>query len=164
MTRHSKFLIGSCVATTFGVGVLVARRVEDESHVVQSMWKGRTNSSANAYLNRNALRGVLGTAVGFRVTTKLGKGTILSYFNAAKRFQHGRYSVWIRDNGSRQKGHDLEFERCDILSCQGPAFVPVIENIRETAQYQIQLDNYRVALRLRDRCYQKEEKEEVELL
>lgn len=37
--RHSKFPIGSCVATTFGVGVLVGWRVEDDMHIIRSLWK-----------------------------------------------------------------------------------------------------------------------------
>ena len=35
---HSKFPIGSCVATSFGIGVLVGWRVEDDCHIIRSLW------------------------------------------------------------------------------------------------------------------------------
>jgi len=144
--RHSKFPIGACVATSFGVGVLVGWRVEDDCHIVRSLWQRRGAGSANAYLNRQALQGVVEAAVGFAVQTTLGKGDVLSYVSAGRNFKLGRYFVHIKEQGPHD-GQVLEFNRCDILSCQGPEFIPVIELIREASQYQIQVDNYESAIR-----------------
>ena len=147
MPRHSKFPIGSCVATSFGVGVLVGWRVDDDCHVVRALWKRRGPGSANAYLNRHSLHDIVEAAVGFQVEiVALGKGIVLSYVNAGKDFLKGRYYCLIKEGG-RHKGQVLECNRCDILACHGPEFVPVIELIREAAQYQIQVDSYELALR-----------------
>lgn len=146
MPRHSKFPIGSCVATSFGIGILVGWRVEHDVHVVRSLWQRRGAGSAHAYLNRDALHCVVEAAVGFTVETTLGKGVVLSYVHAGRQFKSGRYFVLIKAPG-RHKGHVLEFNRCDILSCHGAEFIPVLEFIREAAQYRIRLDNYRAALR-----------------
>jgi hypothetical protein len=144
--RHSKFPIGACVCTTFGVGILVGWRVEDDCHIVRSLWQRRGAGSAAAYLNRDALHGVVEAAVGFGVQTALGAGDVLGYVKAGRDFKSGRYFVHIKEQG-RHNGHVLEFNRCDILSCQGPDFIPVIEIIREASQYQIQVDNYAAAIR-----------------
>eukprot|EP00546_Thalassionema_frauenfeldii_P003631 CAMPEP_0178935276 /NCGR_PEP_ID=MMETSP0786-20121207/24431_1 /TAXON_ID=186022 /ORGANISM="Thalassionema frauenfeldii, Strain CCMP 1798" /LENGTH=1600 /DNA_ID=CAMNT_0020613357 /DNA_START=111 /DNA_END=4914 /DNA_ORIENTATION=+ len=146
MPRHSKFPIGSCVATTYGVGVLIGWRVEDDCHIVRALWKRRGAGSAHAYLNRNAIHGQLEAAVGFQVETTIGKGVVVSYLNAGRNFVNGRYFVLMKEVG-RHKDHVLEFNRGDILSCSGPEFVPVIELIREAAQYRIQVDNYKMALK-----------------
>ena len=144
--RHSKFPIGACVATTFGVGILVGWRVEDDCHIVRSLWHRRGAGSADAYLNRHALHGVVEAAVGFGVQTTLGKGDVLGYIRAGREFKVGRYFVHIKEVG-RYSGQIVEFNSCDILSCQGPEFIPVIELIREASQYQIQVDNYEAECR-----------------
>jgi hypothetical protein len=41
MPRHLKVPVGSCVATSFGIGVLVGWRAEDDCHVVRSLWHCR---------------------------------------------------------------------------------------------------------------------------
>ena len=144
--RHSKYPIGACVATTFGVGILVGWRVEDDCHIVRSLWHRRGPGSADAYLNRHALHGVVEAAVGFGVQTTLGKGEVLGYVEAGRDFKVGRYFVHIKEVG-RYSGQIVEFNSCDILSCQGPEFIPVIELIREASQYQIQVDNYEAECR-----------------
>jgi len=45
MPRHSKYPIGSCVATSFGVGVLVGWRVEDDCHVIRSLWQKKEDTA-----------------------------------------------------------------------------------------------------------------------
>lgn len=146
MPRHSKFPIGACVATTFGVGVLVGWRVEDDCHIVRALWQRRGAGSGNAYLNRDALHGTVEAAIGFPVDTTMGKGIVLSYVGAGREFRQGRYFILIKEAG-RYKDHVLEVNRCDILACHGPEFVPVIELIREAAHYQIQVDTYKLAMR-----------------
>ena len=159
MPRHSKVPIGSCISTLFGIGVLVGWRVEDDCHVVRSLWQRRGPGSAHAYLNRNAIRGEIEAAVGFDVQTRFGWGVVLSCINDSlftpsdnddddddDGYLFVRYFVAIKEEG-RNKGHVLELERRDILSCHGAQFIPIIEHIREAATFQIQVDNYVAALR-----------------
>ena len=61
--RHSKYAIGSCVATTFGVGVLVGWRVEDDMHIIRSLWNRRGPGSGIAYLRRESVHSVVEAAV-----------------------------------------------------------------------------------------------------
>ena len=146
MPRHSKVPIGSCVATTFGLGVVVGWRVQDSIHVVRSLWQRRGKGSAHAYLQASALHSTVEAAIGFDVHTKYGKGTTLAYVNGGKTFESGRFFVAIKEEG-RYHGHVLELLRKDLYSCLGAQFIPVIEHIREAAHYKIQLDNYEAALR-----------------
>ncbi len=146
MPRHSKFPIGACVATTYGLGILVGWRVEDDCHIVRAMWRRSGPGSANAYLNRDALHSVVEATVGFPVDTTVGKGVVRAYVAAGNEFRNGRYFVQIDESG-RRKGQVLEFNRSDILACHGPEFVPIIELIREAAEYQIQVDTYEYAMR-----------------
>lgn len=146
MPKCSKVPIGSCVATTFGVGVLVGWRVEDDIHVVRSLWQRRGFGSAHAYLNRNAIHSTLEAAVGFDVNTRFGSGVVLAYVDGGRTFQNGRYFVAIKEDG-RHHGHVLGIQRKDIVSCHGAHFIPIIEHIREAATYQIQVDTYQASLR-----------------
>ena len=146
MPRHSKFPIGACVATSYGLGILVGWRVEDDCHIVRALWQRSGPGSADAYLNRNALHTIVEAAIGFPVDTTLGKGVVCSYVAAGNEFRNGRYFVQIDESG-RHKGQVLEFNRSDILACHGPEFVPIIELIREAAEYQIQVDTYENAMR-----------------
>jgi len=148
MPRHSKYPIGSCVATSFGIGVLVGWRVEDDCHVIRSLWQRRGPGSALAYLNRNSLHGVVEAAIGFRVETALGYGDVVAYINGGPEFRRGKYFVAIKQRG-RHLGDILEFSRPGILSCKGSNFIPIIEQIRESAKYQIQLLNYEAMQRER---------------
>jgi len=146
MPRHSKVPIGSCVATTYGLGVVVGWRVEDDCHVVRSLWQRRGSGVAHAYLNRDAIHSTVEAAVGFDVHSKYGWGVVLAYVDGGRTFESGRYFVAIKEDG-RHHGHVLELNRKDILSCYGAQFIPVIEHIREGAHYQIQVDNYDAAIR-----------------
>ena len=145
MPKHSKAPIGSCVATTFGLGVLVGWRVEDDIHVVRSLWQRRGAGSSNGYFNRDAIHGVVEASVGFQVDTKLGEGQVLAYVDGGTNFENGRYFVRISKEG-RYKDHVVELYRNEVLSCHGAQFIPVIEHIREAAQFQIQLDNYEASI------------------
>ena len=146
MPKHSKVPVGTCVATTFGVGVLVGWRVEDDCHIVRSLWHRRGNGSAHAYLNRDAIHSTIETAVGFEVNTTYGWGDTLAYVDGGRYFTEGRFFVAIKDEG-RYQGHVLELHRKDIYSCHGASFLPILEHISEAAHYQIQVDNYQAALR-----------------
>jgi hypothetical protein len=146
MPRHSKFPIGSCVATTFGVGVLVGWRVEDDCHLVRGLWQRRGAGSGKAYLNRDALHATVQASIGFPVDTNLGRGTVVSYVSSGRDFKEGRYCVEITE-ACEHTGERLEFDNSDILECRGPAFVPVIELIREAAEFQLQVDTYEAAMR-----------------
>lgn len=146
MPRHSKFPIGACVATSYGVGVLVGWRVEDDCHVISSLWQRRRAGSAHAYLNRDAIHGVMEAAVGFDVNTNLGRGTVIAYVHAGRDFRCGRFFVHLKEEG-RHKGHILEFAKNNIQSCDGAKYIPVIELFREATRYQLLVDNYNAALR-----------------
>jgi hypothetical protein len=146
MPKHSKVPVGACVATTFGICILVGWRVEDDSHVMRSLWQRRGPGSAHAYLNRDAIHSTVEAAIGFRVQTKFGWGRVLAYVDGGRTFESGRFFVAITEEG-RHNGHVIELNRKDVRSCHGAQFIPVIEHVREAANYQIQLDNYEAALR-----------------
>ena len=145
MPKHSKLPLGSCVSTTFGLGVLVGWRVEDDCHVVRSLWQRRGPGSACAYLRRDSIHCTVEAAVGFEVETVLGLGEVQGYIGAGQDFRTGRFLVSIKEEGIH-RGRTLELNRADVLSCWSAQFIPVIEHIREAAQYQLQVDNYREAL------------------
>lgn len=145
MPKHSRLPLGSCVATNFGLGILVGWRVEDDCHVVRSLWQRRGAGSASAYLRRDSIHCTMEAAIGFEVGTGLGRGRVLAYVDGGRDFRSGRYFVTIREEG-RHEGQVLELNRSDVLSCRSAQFIPVIEHIREAAQYQLQVDNYTAAL------------------
>ena len=133
--RHSKFAIGSCVATTFGVGILVGWRVEDDMHIIRALWNRSGPGSALAYLRRDSVHSVVEAAVGFDVQTTYGTGKVVSYVKGGRKNTSGKYFVKLY---GRHKGRVMEFNRCQILSCQGATFVPVTEHIRAAALYRLE--------------------------
>ncbi len=145
MPKHSKFALGSCVATCFGLGVLVGWRVEDDCHVVRSLWQRRGQGSACAYLQRSAIHSTVEAAVGFEVETCLGPGEVVGYIAAGREYRSGNYLVTMKGTG---KHHDqtLELNKRDIISCKSARFIPVIEHLKEAVEYQLQLDNYNDAI------------------
>ena len=148
MPRHSKYPIGSCVATLFGVGVLVGWRVEDDMHVVQSLWQKRGAGSAVAYLNRNALKGLAPGGVGYKVSTTSGKGQVVAYTNCDRDFLSGTFAVKLKPK-DRYASQTLKFSPDEILSCKSAQFMPIIEIIKSSAQFQIQIELYELAVRQR---------------
>jgi hypothetical protein len=142
--RHSKFPIGSCVATTFGVGILVGWRVEDDIHIIRSLWKRSGPGSGVAFLRRDCIHGVVEAAVGFDVQTTYGAGRVLAYTRGGCNNLNGKYFVKL--NG-RLQNQVVEFHRCQILSCQGATFVPVTEHIRAAALYRLEILQYKAKLR-----------------
>ena len=159
MPKHSKLPIGSCVATSFGLGVLVGWRVEDDMHLVRSLWQRRGSGSACAYLRRDSIQTTVEAAVGFDVlAATVGRGTIVAYTGSGgSDFRSGRYLVSVApedeqtETPSRQshsylrrrlRRHIVEANRCDILSCNSARYVPIIEHIRSAAMYQLQIDRY----------------------
>lgn len=146
MPRHSKVPIGSCVATKFGIGVLVGWRVEDDCHVVRSLWQRRGAGTANAYLNRQAIFETIEAATGFHVKTSYGEGDVVCCSNFFPSYKNCRFSVSITADG-RNKGNIMQINKQDILSCFGAQFVPVTEHLREAVKYQLQVDSYYAALR-----------------
>jgi len=149
---HSKFPIGSCVATTFGVGVLVGWRVEDDMHIIRSLWNRSGPGSAVAYFRRDSIHSVVQAAVGFDVETTYGSGKVVGYVRGGKQNITGKYHIRM-DHETRFKGRMLnrnrvvEFSRFQILSCRGAIFVPVTEHIRAAALYQLELLHYKARLR-----------------
>ncbi len=140
--RHSKYPIGTAVATSYGIGVFVGWRPNDDCHIVRSLWQKRGQGSSHAYLNRNALHGVMEASVGFRVTTSQGSGKVVGYVDGGKYFKNGKYLVQMRRQG-RSGGKDIScVRRSDILQCKSTKFIPVIEQLKEAAKYQMQKDNY----------------------
>ena len=142
--RHSKFAIGSCVATTFGVGILVGWRVEDDMHIIRALWNRSGPGSALAYLRRDSVHSVVEAAVGFDVQTTYGTGKVVSYVKGGRKNTSGKYFVKLY---GRHKGRVMEFNRCQILSCQGATFVPVTEHIRAAALYRLEVLHYKAKLR-----------------
>jgi hypothetical protein len=159
MPKHSKVPVGASVATTYGICILVGWRVEDDSHVMRSLWQRRGPGAAHAYLNRNAIHSTVEAAVGFRVQTKFGWGHVLAYRDGGRTFESGRFFVAIKEEG-RFNGNVIELNRKDVLSCHGAQFIPVIEHVREAANYQIQVDNYNAALREHHLSTQEADKDE----
>ena len=149
---HSKFPIGSCVATTFGIGVLVGWRVEDDMHIIRSLWNRSGPGSALAYFRRDSIHSVVQAAVGFEVETTYGPGKVVGYVKGGKQNVTGKYHI-LMDHKTRFKGRILtrnrvvEFSRFQILSCRGAIFVPVTEHIRAAALYQLELLHYKARLR-----------------
>ncbi|GKY95686.1 hypothetical protein MPSEU_000529600 [Mayamaea pseudoterrestris] len=146
MPKCSKVPIGACVATKYGIGVLVGWRVEGDCHVIRSLWNRRGAGSAHAYLGRDAIYSTIEAAIGFDVKTRFGGGVVVAYVDGGKTFDMGRYLVAIYEDG-RHCGHVLDVHRNDIYACYGSQFIPIIEHVREAALYQIQVDNYNAALR-----------------
>ena len=144
--RHSKFPIGSCVATTFGIGVLVGWRVEDDFHIIRSLWNKSGPGTGVAYFQRDFIHSVVEAAVGFEVETRMGEGTVVSYVRGGKQNTNGKYFVQLKNNG-RHKGRVLEFNRYQILSCRGATFIPVTEHIRAAALYQLEILYYKARVR-----------------
>lgn len=141
MPKHSKLPMGSCVATSFGLGVLVGWRVEDDVHIVRSLWQHRGSGSACAYLQRDSIHATMEAAVGFDANTTRGRGTVVGYSNGGPEFKSGRYFVFIKEEGRFHK-QVVELNRTDVLSCESAKFIPIVEHIRAAAQYQLQIDRY----------------------
>jgi hypothetical protein len=142
MPKHSKLPVGTCVATSFGLGVLVGYRVEDDMHLVRSLWQRRGSGSACAYLRRDSIHATMEAAIGFDVTTSKGRGTVVAYTSGGTDFRFGRYYVSIAEEG-RHYRQVLELKKSDILSCESAQYIPIIEHIRAAAQYQLQIDRYK---------------------
>jgi hypothetical protein len=138
--RHSKFPIGSCVATTFGVGVLVGWRAEDDCHIIRSLWKRGGPGTGSAYLRRDSIHKVVEAAVGFDVHTTFGIGNVVAYVRGGARNTNGKYLVSLT---GRRSGQILEFDRSQILSCHGAAFAPVTEQVRAAAIFRLQILQYK---------------------
>ena len=145
MPKHSAFPIGSSLATSFGLGVLVAWRVEDDIHVITSLWNKRGGGSAVAYLRRSDLHGQVEAPVGFQVDTSFGKAKTIGYVNSETTFLHGKYCI-ILENLRNQPGERIFCDPKDILSCPSVKFVPICEQIRDACHFQIQVDAYRCAI------------------
>lgn len=162
MPKHSKVPIGACVATTFGVGVVVGWRVENDCHVIRSLWQRRGAGAGHAYLNRDAIHGVVEAAIGFDVMTKCGSGKVVAYVNSGRKFLDGRYVVTLQDDGV-YKNCEVSLPRKDVYSCFGAQFIPVIEHIKEACDYQVMLDMYNSSLQ-RDQSSGEEAESEEEKL
>jgi len=146
MPRHSCYPIGACVATSFGIGVLAGWRVSDDIHIIRSLWKNRGHGSSCAYLRRDKIHGIVEAGIGFTVQTKLGRGKVLSYVQGGEKQLDGNFFVLIKESG-RFQGHVIKLKRSEIQSCPSAKFVPVLEQIRAAAQFQIQMDTYKAALK-----------------
>jgi hypothetical protein len=141
MPRHSKVPVGSCVATVFGVGVLVGWRVEDDCHVVRSLWQRRGAGTALAYLNRQAIVGTIEAAIGFTVETTVGIGQVIGCINTCSSYVNCKFIVALNS----EKAIVVTIHRNDIISCAGAQFVPVTEHLKEAINYQMQIDKYYAA-------------------
>jgi hypothetical protein len=146
--QHSKLPLGKCVSTAFGVGILVGWRVEDDVHIVQGLWQRRGSGSACAYLNRDAINSTVKAAVGLKVRTSIGKGTVLAiYFSSSDvKEANQRYLVHVTDSASPSFGQAVKLESSQIVSCPSAQFIPVIEHIREAAKYRLQLLDYKESI------------------
>ncbi|KAL3796710.1 hypothetical protein HJC23_010010 [Cyclotella cryptica] len=144
--RFSKYPIGSCVATTFGIGVLVGWRVEDDMHIIRSLWNRSGPGTGLAYLRRECLHSVVEAAVGFDVETKLGSGRVAAYIRGGPTNTDGKYFVHLKSRG-RYQDRVVEFKRNQIISCRVAKFIPVTEHIRAAALYQLETLHYKAKVR-----------------
>eukprot|EP00934_Nitzschia_sp_Nitz4_P008332 Nitzschia sp. Nitz4//scaffold43_size134323//59252//64701//NITZ4_003299-RA/size134323-processed-gene-0.11-mRNA-1//1//CDS//3329551948//8322//frame0 len=147
MPKHSKLPLGSCVATAFGLGVLVGWRVEDDCHIVRSLWQRRGIGSAHAYLQRDAIYSTVEASVGFEVETLVGNGEVVAYVEGGKNYKSGRFVVDVTDGG-RNHGKVLTINRKDVLTCKSARFIPVVEHLKAAVQYQLELDSYNAAMKV----------------
>ena len=120
------------------VGILVAWRIIDDIHVIRSLWHRRGTGSAIAYLRRDAIVKIVAAAVGFKVDTIHGKGTTVGYANDG--------CFWIKFNDEYEMSTLKKLVEKDILSCPTATFVPICEQIKEAALFQIQVDEYKTSL------------------
>ena len=144
--RFSKYPIGSCVATTFGIGVLVGWRVEDDMHIIRSLWNRSGPGSGMAYLRRECIHSIVEAAVGFGVETRLGLGTVEGYVRGGEKNTDGKYFVHLKSKG-RYQDRVVECKRNQILSCPVAKFIPVTEHIRAAALYQLETLHFKAKLR-----------------
>ena len=144
--RFSKYPIGSCVATTFGIGVLVGWRVEDDMHIIRSLWNRSGPGSGLAYLRRECIHSTVEAAVGFAVETRLGLGTVEGYVRGGEKNTDGKYFVHLKSKG-RYQDRVVECKRNQILSCPVAKFIPVTEHIRAAALYQLETLHFKAKLR-----------------
>jgi hypothetical protein len=121
--------------------VLVGWRLEDDCHIVRSLWNKRGAGSARAFLNRESIHTVVEAAVGFSVETTRGNGKVIGYIQGGGDFRSGKFLVHIKTSGRYSTVVSM-VNRSDIVSCKGAKFLPIVEQIRESANYLIQLDNY----------------------
>ena len=70
-------LPGHAVLTTLGTGVVLEHR-PDDIHVIR-LWAPRGLGAATAFLGRSALIRPVKAAVGFEVTTPMGRGTVTEF-------------------------------------------------------------------------------------
>ena len=115
----------------------MAWRVIDDIHVIRSLWNRRGSGSAIAYLRRDAIIRVMPAAIGFEVETSRGKGFTTGYVNGA-----------FLINFSKDMGDSIIsiINESDIISCPVATFIPICEQIKEAALYQIQCDEYQISL------------------
>ena len=142
--RYSKYPIGSCVATLYGIGILVGWRHYDDMHVIRCLWRKKSGGGL-AYFNRNILFDVVEAAIGLDVITPLGSGIVIGYINGGSKFLNGRYLIQINESCRHQNAF-VELYRDEIQSCPSAKLIPVIEYIREAISFQIQYDNYQAML------------------
>jgi hypothetical protein len=135
--RHSKFPIGACIATSFGIGVLVGWRAEDDCHIIRALWQKRGKGAAHAYLNRSALHEPMEAAVGFNVDTSFGDGKVIGYINGGKNFVDGKYVVLVKKSEGRVNRNEMTLNRTDIKGCLSSKFIPVVEQIKEAGRFTI---------------------------
>lgn len=97
--RSSFCPLGSCVATSFGPGVLLRYRPEDDIHEVQ-LWGPPSRGWNRAYLGRDALKEVLAAVPGLSVETPMGPGickAVVSPKRAAVQWPWGRGELCAKD-------------------------------------------------------------------
>jgi len=124
---HSVAPLGACVWTTYGAGVLVGWRVEDQVHVI-------VQGTQQWYLQPSSILQTIATAPGLQVETSHGTGTVVSVTSPTE------YWVQLLDD-------DDEQVVCldTVLSCPKASFLPLIRHIQEAAHYQIQMDAYQAS-------------------
>jgi hypothetical protein len=126
--------------------VLVGWRVEDDMHIIRSLWNRSGPGSGLAFLRRNCLHSVVEAAVGFDVETRLGSGVVEGYVRGGKENTDGKYFVHLKSKG-RYQDRVIEFKRNQILSCRMAKFIPVTEHIRAAALYQLEILHYKARVR-----------------
>ena len=109
-------------------------------HIIRSLWNKTNPGSGMAYLRRDSVHSIVEAAVGFDCRTTYGSGEVIAYVRGGENNTKGKYVVKLK---GRHQGSVMEFNRSQILSCQGSAFRMVTEHIRAAALYRLDVINFK---------------------
>jgi len=127
--------------------------VTDDIHVIRSLWNRRGSGSAIAYLRRDSLLRKVKACVGFTVKTSYGDGKVVGFRSSHQQGNAVRFVVLLKSESNSTTNvpsRKLCSEK-QIISCPSASFVPICEQIKDAALFQIQVDEYKLAMRSESR-------------